>query len=188
MCIGSFLYVYSVPVLCVDGHVDEFISVYYSQIYMLMCRLACGEGWGCTYRPLYTRLYKLLTFQYSQNFISHRITYHPSTISIYDTNSTVKSRRFYTLNKPNNHFQLSEYDLGADPNTEGISKEQVDDIFLGLNTTGSLCLICGNTADYKLVPKHKHLNTAEIQDRGFVCTHCLQAHINPNDYGVRKLR
>jgi hypothetical protein len=54
--------------------------------------------------------------------------------------------------------------------------------------SGHTCIICSNTAKYRLIPKHAHLATAQIQDKGFICEHCLrQGYVSPSDYGLRSL-
>lgn len=72
------------------------------------------------------------------------------------------------------------YDIGYDADTVWR--------MLSYTPSGPTCIICSNTAKYRLVPKHTHLATAQIQDKGFICEHCLrQGYVSPNDYGLRSL-
>ena len=88
-----------------------------------------------------------------------------------------------------NPFSTQQYDLGCN-DTFGLTKEQVDDALrYPPHDTGIKCLICGNTAQYKLIPKKEKYNTAQIQDKGYVCGRCLStnSNINKNMYGARPL-
>lgn len=86
------------------------------------------------------------------------------------------------MTKYHDPFNNSTSNLGS--STEGIDRAGVDDLFTSSYLrTHTSCLICGNGAKYKLIPKHKHLNTAEIQDKGYACVHCIQSKfISPTDY------
>lgn len=91
------------------------------------------------------------------------------------------------MKQNNNPFDMTKSDLG-DP-TSGVDLLGVDQKFstAGLST-GINCLICTNTAKFKIIPKHSHLDTAEITDRGYICGHCMtQGYISPDDYGLREL-
>lgn len=70
-----------------------------------------------------------------------------------------------------------------------VDRQGVDSLFsTATPSTSSICIICSNPAEYRLVPKHKHLNTAEIQDKGYACTHCIQQqYISPTDYALKKI-
>lgn len=92
--------------------------------------------------------------------------------------------------KDMNNFSNNIYDLGFDTEI-GLTKTQVDE---GLKRsqydTGHRCIVCNNTAQYKLLPKSSKYNSADIQERGYVCNHCLNvnSNINKNHYGIRELK
>lgn len=69
-------------------------------------------------------------------------------------------------------------------------KEQVDRLFKeSYHSSNHSCLICSRPAMYKLVPKSEHLNSIEIQDKGYVCDSCINMKlIDPLAYGLRKLK
>ena len=55
-------------------------------------------------------------------------------------------------------------------------------------STAPTCIVCGQPAAYRIVAKKRWLSTAQIEDKGFVCEHCLQAKlISTKDYGIRDL-
>lgn len=85
----------------------------------------------------------------------------------------------------NTPFNTFEYDLGS--SDIGMDKLGVDEMFLSISYQPQ-CVICGQTPKYKLIPKHKHVDTAFIQDKGYVCEHCLGiGHVSPQDYKLKKL-
>lgn len=89
----------------------------------------------------------------------------------------------------NNAFNNYTIDLG-DSHT-GIDKLGVDSIFDSYTGySNSLCIVCNtNTPSHKMIPQHKHLDTAEIQDKGYVCDYCLSVKaINPLDFKLQPLR
>lgn len=82
------------------------------------------------------------------------------------------------FNAPNAHLG----DLQA-----GIDRESVDHLFRNSQVT-TPCIICSGQSKYKIIPRHKHLNTAQIQDKGFICASCMQlGHLDPSQYGLREL-
>lgn len=87
-----------------------------------------------------------------------------------------------------NPFDTSLNDLGAD-STCGIDRATVGNMLLEAQYgSGTPCLICGNTASYRLIPKTKLVNTAEIQTKGFICEHCLRMnYLDSSQYGIRPL-
>jgi len=91
------------------------------------------------------------------------------------------------MSRNNSPFDISTHDLGDA--TSGIDRLGVDQAFSTASLhSATTCIICNNTAAYKLIPKHKHLNTAEIEDRGYACQHCItQRYVSPDDYGLREL-
>lgn len=87
-------------------------------------------------------------------------------------------------------FVTNTADLGGD-STFGLTKSQVDNSFLNsVYPTDIQCFLCGNTASYKLIAKEDQYNTAQIQDRGYVCGNCLNR--NPNitreHYDIREIK
>ena len=51
------------------------------------------------------------------------------------------------------------------------------------------CIYCGNTAIFEIIPKHENLNTAELQNEGFICEHCAkQNYLDSDKYGLRALK
>lgn len=86
-----------------------------------------------------------------------------------------------------NPFDISTADLGD--NNSGIDRLGVDSLFSNTHSSSSpICLICSQPAQYKLIPKHKHLDTAQIQDKGYACKHCISQHyVSPTDYRLREL-
>jgi hypothetical protein len=83
-------------------------------------------------------------------------------------------------------FSIHNYDLGA--KQPASSKESIDNAFTNAQySQAPTCIVCKyNTPAYKIIPKHSHLNTAELEDKGYVCKHCLP-HINKQDYGIREV-
>jgi phosphotransferase system IIA component len=70
----------------------------------------------------------------------------------------------------------------------GDTLAEVDNMFLDSQyNTANKCFICNNTASYKLVAKKPYLDTAQLQDKGYVCDYCLtKGYINKDDYGIRE--
>lgn len=94
------------------------------------------------------------------------------------------------MENSNNGFSDNSYDLGLD-STFGFTKAQVsEDLKRSQFSRGYVCLICGNTAQYKLLPKSPKYNTVDIQDKGYVCGHCLNinSNIDKAKYGIKELR
>lgn len=88
----------------------------------------------------------------------------------------------------NTRFDISTNDLGDV--TSGLDRLGVDQAFtMNHLHTASICLVCNyNKPKYKMIPKHKRLNTAEIQDRGYICEHCVSIQaINPTEYRLKEL-
>lgn len=87
-----------------------------------------------------------------------------------------------------NNFITSKPHLGTD-SSYGADRDHIDKQFNSIQQgTAPTCIVCTNTASYKLIPKHSHNNTAEIQDRGYVCEHCLkQQYFKPEEYGIRAI-
>lgn len=85
-------------------------------------------------------------------------------------------------------FNISKADLGN--NTMGIDRLGIDELFSSASTgTAHRCLVCTNMPDYKMIPKHKRVATAEIEDRGYVCKHCVSIQaINPTDFKLKELK
>jgi hypothetical protein len=86
-------------------------------------------------------------------------------------------------------FDNTNYDLGVD--TFGLTKDAVDEVLRGSQYThGCRCILCGNTAQYKIIPKAPEFDTAEVQDKGYVCGNCLTntTNIDKRNYGVRELK
>jgi hypothetical protein len=83
----------------------------------------------------------------------------------------------------NNNYDLGSLDI------VGSSKEEVDNRLVSSDIVLTRrCIVCGNTPKYKLIPKVESVNTAEVQDRGYVCGHCVGlGNINPAHYGLRQL-
>ena len=87
-----------------------------------------------------------------------------------------------------NIFSNKKCDLGV--SSFGLTRGQVDDMLKhSHSSTDTRCVICGNTAQYKLVPKDDRYNTAQIEDKGYVCGNCLSTNpnIDRNQYGIRDL-
>lgn len=84
-------------------------------------------------------------------------------------------------------FDIQRHDLGD--NKSGIDRLGVDQLFSTADLyDNAKCSICSNVPAYKLVPKHKHLQTAYMEDKGYVCNHCVQMqYISPNDYKLKEL-
>lgn len=74
--------------------------------------------------------------------------------------------------------------------TLGDSKASIDHMFKSsyIDDSVSKCLYCGRPATHKLMPKHKAVNTAQIQDKGYICEGCLSVKVvSARDFGIRKL-
>lgn len=98
-----------------------------------------------------------------------------------------------TIREWHNHmsqdnFSITRPQLGTD-SSYGADRDYIDKQFNSIQQgTAPTCIVCTNTAGYKLIPKHSHNNTAEIQDRGYVCEHCLkQQYFKPEEYGIRQI-
>lgn len=87
----------------------------------------------------------------------------------------------------NNPFDIKKTDLGD--NRAGIDRLGVDELFShAQSSTAPICLVCGNLAQYKLIPKHKRLANAEIESKGYSCSYCIsQRFISPEDYKLQEL-
>lgn len=88
-----------------------------------------------------------------------------------------------------NPFTQSNYDLGI-ADTVGVDKAYVDTAFReSYNRISTPCIYCGNPAMFKIIPKYEKFNTAEIQDKGFICEHCTkQNYLSNEDYGIRPIK
>lgn len=87
--------------------------------------------------------------------------------------------------KKSNIFNSHTHDLGNA--NIGVSKEYIDNSFLGLPSNELVCCVCQQPARYQLVSKVKELSTAALEDKGYVCEHHLQ-YMDPNTYGIREVR
>lgn len=88
----------------------------------------------------------------------------------------------------NTPFTMGNYDLGTD-SYFGLPREAVDTAFRAPNIDTSLhCIYCGGTPEYKLIPKGNQPNTAEIEDKGYVCGVCLPKYVNSKHFGIRELK
>lgn len=87
-----------------------------------------------------------------------------------------------------NPFSKKRYDLGIS-DTIGSSKSDIDSLFSNPEVVSRPCLYCGNPAIFRIIPKKDSLNTAEIQDKGFMCEYCTkQGYLNSELYGIRPLK
>jgi hypothetical protein len=86
-----------------------------------------------------------------------------------------------------NVFDSTRCDLGTSGYGMGIA--DIDNMLKhSAYPESTPCLVCGQAAKYKLVPKKASCNTAEIQDKGFICEYCLQSKaISSKDYGIRDM-
>jgi len=102
------------------------------------------------------------------------------------TNKTTKGECHIPMSQDN--FSISKPLIGTD-SSYGADRDYIDKQFSSIQQgTAPTCIVCTNTAGYKLIPKHSHNNTAEIQDRGYVCEHCLkQQYFKPEEYGIRPI-
>lgn len=94
------------------------------------------------------------------------------------------------MNNIQKPFSTNINDLGGDT-TFGLTQQQVDyDFRHSIYPTGITCFLCGGTAKYKLIAKDDSVNTAQIQDRGFICAHCLNTNTNIDKryYGIREIK
>jgi hypothetical protein len=82
----------------------------------------------------------------------------------------------------------TNYYLGADKYS-GMSKSDVDQILKDTYTgTSFTCIVCGRPARYRLIPKHDRVNTAQIQDKGYICEHCVNGGTDySRDFGIRPI-
>lgn len=52
-----------------------------------------------------------------------------------------------------------------------------------------ICYICHSPAQYRVLPKSKQYDTAELQNGLYVCGHCINhASIDKERYGLRPLK
>lgn len=50
------------------------------------------------------------------------------------------------------------------------------------------CIYCGNSSEYRIIPKKRKFLSAYIEDKGCICTNCLkQSKLDSKLYGIRKL-
>ena len=77
----------------------------------------------------------------------------------------------------------------VEDNMVGYSLDVVENILQYTdNNSSPKCIICGNIPRYRLIPRKPQYNTAEIQDKGFVCGHCCTVGaIDNNMYGLREM-
>jgi hypothetical protein len=67
------------------------------------------------------------------------------------------------------------------------SKEEVD--MMLQETQQHTCIICGQPPVYRIIPYPHTAYTAEIQDKGYICQHCVNMkYIDPVQYGLRPLQ
>jgi hypothetical protein len=94
------------------------------------------------------------------------------------------------MSSKQNIFDNSTANLGIEDKLYGYDIAETSSILKhSWNPSTHMCLICSNTASHKLIAKHKHLNTAQIEDKGYVCEYCLQQkYIDPTQYGIRDIR
>jgi DNA-directed RNA polymerase subunit RPC12/RpoP len=87
-----------------------------------------------------------------------------------------------------NAFTDNQYNLGADKYS-GMSKSDVDQVLKDTYTgTSFICIICGRPANYRLIPKHDKVNTTQIQDKGYICEHCVNGGTDySKDFGIRAI-
>lgn len=87
-------------------------------------------------------------------------------------------------------FSNTRPDLGEQTLLYGLDKPTVDKILLDSQTPSiHICIICGNTAKYKVISKFQQFNTTEIQDRGYICEYCVeQKYLDAGIYALRKLK
>lgn len=68
------------------------------------------------------------------------------------------------------------------------SKQEVDRMLLD-NQFNIPCIVCGNPPVYRIMPKADKLLSIEIQDRGYICQHCVDSkYLDPAQYGLRPLK
>lgn len=85
-------------------------------------------------------------------------------------------------------FNTNTSDLGD--NTIGIDRLGVDTAFTNVSSySAPKCIVCSNPPKFRLVPKIDRVNTAEIQDKGYICEHCVSLkHFSTKEFGIRELR
>lgn len=69
----------------------------------------------------------------------------------------------------------------------GTTKTLVDYEFLTNSAASTyICIVCGQDAIFKLMPKSGVYDSAELENRGFICQHCIQSGaIDPKIYDLR---
>lgn len=93
------------------------------------------------------------------------------------------------MSNNSNPFTQSRCDLGTD-STVGVSRQDIDTTFSNAtNSEDYPCIYCTNKAAFRIIPKQENFNTAEIQDRGFICEHCAkQGYLSKENYGLRPFK
>jgi hypothetical protein len=94
------------------------------------------------------------------------------------------------MGNKNTAFLVDNYNLGSDSDI-GMGRSEVSMILTNSYLDSTLrCFLCGGTAKYRLLPKKEIYNTAQIQDKGYVCEHCLatNSNIDKAHYGIRPLQ
>lgn len=80
---------------------------------------------------------------------------------------------------------LNDINIGGE---QGMSKEGVDSSLQHtIYSTSIKCIACGNSAIYKLIAKDKNLDTAQLNDKGYVCGHCVTQYPTTS-YKLKDLR
>lgn len=90
------------------------------------------------------------------------------------------------MNK-NNAFDYQRCDLGTS-STNQVGKTDIDLSFRQPYKEGSPCIFCTNTAHFRIIPKEDKFNTAEVQDKGYICNHCAtKGFLDKEHYGLRPI-
>lgn len=80
---------------------------------------------------------------------------------------------------------LNDIDIGGNA---GLTKDAVDeDIKHIVYDNSNKCICCGNKATFKMIPLREELNTAQVEDHGYVCDSCYR-HYLPTDFKFKDLR
>lgn len=91
----------------------------------------------------------------------------------------------------NNPFDTSRYDLGTGKSIN-LTKQDIDSVFktqyLNPSTTHP-CIYCGEPSIVRIIPKEDRFNTAEVEDKGYMCEYCVkEGYLNSEHYGIRPLK
>lgn len=86
-----------------------------------------------------------------------------------------------------NPFHTHQYDLGT---TSAYTRSEVDEIFrvAPFNVPVYACIVCGQPAQYQLIPKAGNIPQHILDREGYICQYHLEQKLySPQYYAIRPL-